>query len=357
MDAQRSTLEDVRKIAKQKMKGICGVFGVCNGDPSRICQGNSYGKVLRFGGIGSGYSFWNNYRDLQAVELKMQVISSQFIPETTWTWCGEHLAMPIMAASVSGVNSFGGEDVISEADFCQAVVNGCKQAGTVGWRGDTYTYSADRCFGLEAIQKAQGWGVKIIKPRSQTEILAYIERAEAIGAMAVGVDVDGCYSHAMTRFKKDVFHKSQHELEELIEATKLPFIVKGVMTVEDALSAKNAGAHTIVVSNHGGRVLDATPGTAKVLPQIADAIQGEITVLVDGGIRTGYDVLKMLALGADGVLVGRDVVRAAVGGGSLGVQLQMAYLQKTLEKAMSLVGVGSLVDISSKILIGTGKQL
>jgi 4-hydroxymandelate oxidase len=94
------------------------------------------------------------------------------------------------------------------------------------------------------------------------------------------------------------------------------------MCVEDAVAALNAGADAIVVSNHGGRILDHTPGTADILPEIVSAVKGKALILVDGGLRTGYDVLKMLALGADGVLIGRDIIRAAVGGGKEGVAFQ-----------------------------------
>jgi 4-hydroxymandelate oxidase len=83
MDAEPSTLEEVRSRAKSKMKGICGVFGVCNGDRNRICQGNSYGKTLRFGGIGSGTSFWNNFVALDNIKLHMKTIIPHFTPDTS----------------------------------------------------------------------------------------------------------------------------------------------------------------------------------------------------------------------------------------------------------------------------------
>ena len=102
---------------------------------------------------------------------------------------------------------------------------------------------------------------------------------------------------------KKVVPKNVEALKELKTATTLPFIVKGIMTVEDALLAVEAGADAIVVSKQGGRVLDCTPGEAEVLPHIADAVKGKITILVDGGVRSGVDVVKMIGLGADGVLI------------------------------------------------------
>jgi isopentenyl diphosphate isomerase/L-lactate dehydrogenase-like FMN-dependent dehydrogenase len=155
----------------------------------------------------------------------------------------------------------------------------------------------------------------------------------------------------MAVHNKPVYRKSISDLKELSGSTGLPFIVKGVMCAEDALAAVDTGADAVVVSNHGGRVMDHTPGTAEVLPDIAGALKGKAVIFVDGGVRTGYDVLKMLALGADGVLVGRDIVRAAVGGGIEGVKVHMEYVKKTLAKAMLMTGCPSIKDISKDILI------
>ncbi|MCK4804959.1 MAG: alpha-hydroxy-acid oxidizing protein, partial [Spirochaetes bacterium] len=93
------------------------------------------------------------------------------------------------------------------------------------------------------------------------------------------------------------------------------------------------------------------PGTAEVLPKIVSAVKGKVMVIVDGGVRTGYDVLKMLALGADGVLIGRDAVRVAIGGGIEGVEVHMEYLKKTLAKAMLMTGCPSIKEISEDILV------
>ncbi|MFW9922311.1 MAG: alpha-hydroxy-acid oxidizing protein [Candidatus Thorarchaeota archaeon] len=344
------TVEDDRALAKEKMKGFCGVYRECDGDPSRLCQGQSYGRTLGMGGAGSGASFSNNIQALKRILLKMRVITEDFTPDTRTKLFGKEISMPVLAASVAGVNSFGGEEVITEKEFCRAVVLGCKNAGTIGFPGDTYTYSLENCYGLNAIEDGNGWGVKICKPRAQEVIIDIFKRAEKINALAVGVDVDGCGSLIMARHKQPVFHKSTDDLKELAKSTNLPFIVKGIMCIEDAKSAIEAGAKAIVVSNHGGRVLDHTPGTAEVLPTIVEECKGKITILADGGIRTGYDVLKMLALGAGGVLIGRDVVRAAVGGGIDGVQRLMDHYQKTLKKAMNMTYCKSIKEITNEII-------
>jgi isopentenyl diphosphate isomerase/L-lactate dehydrogenase-like FMN-dependent dehydrogenase len=347
------TLEVVRENARQKLKQakVCMVYKDCDGDPTRFCQGQHYGRPLGFGGIGSGASFHNNWLALRKIKLKMNLIDKQIEPDTIFNFYGKKLSMPIMAASVSGVNSFGGESVISEREFCRAVVQGCGKAGSLPWRGDTYTYSLENSFGLDAIAEANIGGVKIVKPRKQEVIMQFFEKAKLSNATAVGIDTDGAGSYAMRTHNKPVFLKTSADIQELVNSTTLPVIIKGVMSVEDAVSAIDAGASAIVVSNHGGRVLDHTPGTADVLPEIVDTLKGKnAMVVVDGGVRTGYDVLKMLALGADAVLVGRDIVRAAVGGGAEGVKIQMEFLQKTLAKAMLMTGCASLAEITRDVL-------
>ncbi|MHA2289035.1 MAG: alpha-hydroxy-acid oxidizing protein [Promethearchaeota archaeon] len=350
MIVEKMSLTEVREEAKKKLMGVCGVYKICDGDSMRICQGQSYGRPLGFGGIGSGASFNNNVLALKTLKLNMKLIEDHLDADTSYDFFGRKLTMPIMGASVSGVNSFGGEKVISEKEFCRSVVLGCKAAGTLGWRGDTYTYSLENSFGIDAIAEAEGFGVKIVKPREQNVIKDFFKKAEKAGSVAVGVDIDGCGSYAMATHNKPVYKKNNSDLEELVSSTKLPVIIKGVMGVEDAILAKNAGAAAIVVSNHGGRVLDHTPGTAEVLPKIVTELNGEIKIIVDGGIRTGYDVLKMLGLGAEAVLIGRDIVRAAVGAGEEGVKIQMEYFQKTLAKAMKMTNCRSLGDISQDII-------
>lgn len=345
------SVEEDRKKAKEKLKGICGVYRICDGDPSRLCQGQSYGRKLGMGGAGTGASFTNNIKALKKIKLKMQVIEDNFEPTTETVFLDKKITMPIMAASVTGVNSFGGEDVITEKEFCRAVVLGCKKAGTIGFRGDTYTYSLENTFGIDAIAEAGGWGIKICKPREQETVIKFFKKAEEMSAIAVGIDVDGCGSLIMAKHNKPVFNKTVEDLKELAQSTSLPFIVKGIMSVKDAKKAIEAGADAIIVSNHGGRVLDHTPGTAAVLPEIVDTYKGETTILVDGGLRTGYDILKVLAIGADGALIGRDVIRAAVGGGTDGVMRLMYHYQSTLKKAMKITGCKSLIDITREIII------
>lgn len=122
------------------------------------------------------------------------------------------------------------------------------------------------------------------------------------------------------------------------------------LTVEDALLAAEAGVDAIVVSNHGGRVLDSTSGTADVLPEIAKAVKGKLTILVDDGVRNGVDVLKMIGFGADAVLIEKPFVTASFDGREEGVELYVNKVINEFETTMILTGCQTVKDIDSKVI-------
>lgn len=142
------------------------------------------------------------------------------------------------------------------------------------------------------------------------------------------------------------------DVEWLRTITRLPVLLKGIMTPADAVRALEAGAAGIVVSNHGGRTLDTLPATIDVLPSIAEVVGGRTPVLVDGGIRRGTDVLKALALGADAVLVGRPYLYALSVAGAMGVAHVLQMLRLELEAAMVLTGCARLGDIDARVISG-----
>jgi 4-hydroxymandelate oxidase len=140
------------------------------------------------------------------------------------------------------------------------------------------------------------------------------------------------------------------DVQWLLGATKLPVILKGVLHPQDAAEAAALGVAAVIVSNHGGRVLDTTPPTAYMLPRLADAVQGRIPLLVDGGIRRGTDVLKAIALGATAVLLGRPVVYGLANAGAAGVAHVLRLLLDELHAAMALTGCASLADANPGLL-------
>ncbi|KML71632.1 FMN-dependent L-lactate dehydrogenase LldD [Pectobacterium peruviense] len=144
---------------------------------------------------------------------------------------------------------------------------------------------------------------------------------------------------------------SWQDLAWIREFWKGPMIIKGILDPEDAKEAVRFGADGIVVSNHGGRQLDGVLSTAHALPAIADAVKGDITILADSGIRTGLDVVRMIALGADGVMLGRAFVYALAAAGEAGVVNLLNLIEKEMRVAMTLTGAKSITDITSDSLV------
>lgn len=144
------------------------------------------------------------------------------------------------------------------------------------------------------------------------------------------------------------------DIEWLRSVTRLPILLKGIMAAEDAERAVALGVDGIIVSNHGGRVLDTLPPTIEALPAVAARVAGRVPVLVDGGIRRGTDVVKALALGASAVLIGRPYVHALAVGGAVGVAHALKILRTELEVAMVLTGRASLAAIDRGVLWGGG---
>ncbi|MBD2816608.1 FMN-dependent L-lactate dehydrogenase LldD [Xenorhabdus sp. Flor] len=144
---------------------------------------------------------------------------------------------------------------------------------------------------------------------------------------------------------------SWKDLEWIRDFWKGPMIIKGILDPDDAKDAVRFGADGIVVSNHGGRQLDGVLSTARALPAIADAVKNDITILTDSGIRTGLDVVRMIALGADSVLLGRAFAYALAAAGEAGVSNLLDLIDKEMRVAMILTGAKSIAEINSDLLV------
>ncbi|EXT81015.1 FMN-dependent L-lactate dehydrogenase LldD [Acinetobacter baumannii] len=146
------------------------------------------------------------------------------------------------------------------------------------------------------------------------------------------------------------------DLEWIREFWDGPMVIKGILDPEDAKDAVRFGADGIVVSNHGGRQLDGVMSSARALPAIADAVKGDLAILADSGIRNGLDVVRMLALGADTVLLGRAFVYALAAAGGQGVSNLLDLIDKEMRVAMTLTGAKSISDINADCLVQAIKQ-
>ncbi len=338
----RFDLTDTRREAARKLAGACFVCKVCDGVACR-------GLIPGFGGVGAGSGFTNNVEALARRKLNLRVLHEEREPDTRIRLFGIDLSMPILGAAVAGVGVNKISDM-TEQELADAMVLGPAAAGTLGMGGDGGDPEVFRA-GLAAAEHAGGEAIVVIKPRLQPELLTRIEAAKRARVAAIAVDVDAAGLVNMAILKQKVEPKSLAQIRELVNAAgSTPLILKGIMTPEDALVAAEAGAAGIVVSNHGGRALDSTPGTADVLPAVASAVGGRLTILADGGIRSGVDVVKMLALGADAVLVGRPLAIAAAGGGTEAVTAQLVDYASQLRVAMTLTGCSSIAQIGPHVL-------
>lgn len=335
------TIQELKLNAREKMKGFCALCTECNGV---WCAG----RVPGMGGTGTGDSFKIAHSQLKKIKVVMKTIHNVENPVLETEILGEKLSFPVIGAPITGTkfNMGGG---VTEEEYCEDVIKGAINSGTISMIGDTgdpIAYPA----GLKAIKESGGKGIAIIKPRSNEEIISRIKLAEEAGALAVGIDIDGAGLVTMKLFGQPVGPKKFEDLKILVESTNLPFIVKGILSVEEALLCLKAGVSAIIVSNHGGRVLNETLAPCDVLEEIVDVVGEKMTVLVDGSVREGVDVLKYLALGAKGVLIGRPLIWGSIGGRAEGVSLIFDTIKNQLNQAMILTGAENINKISKKII-------
>lgn len=327
--------------AREKFKGSCRVCPVCNGV---VCSG----EVPGMGALGTGASFHNNMKALASYRLNLRTIHSVIQPQLACRILGLDLNLPVIGAAIGGIG-MNMKGAMTEEEYDLAITAGCCQAGTIAMTGDGPGQEVFES-GIKALHSVNGYGIPIVKPRENHKVIELAKRAADAGAPAFGVDIDAAALINMTNAGQPVGPKTQDDLAKIKQHTSIPFIVKGIMTPDEAQACCAAGVDGIVVSNHGGRALDHLPGTAEVLPLIAEVVKGKMSIFVDGGIRSGADVLKMLALGADAVLIGRPLAIGAVGGGVQGVEFILNKLAGELRAAMILTGTANVQKVDRSVI-------
>jgi len=326
----RLTEKEVLASARERLYPTCRVCPVCDGV---ACSGDGGGIA----GSGTGMSFQNNFTALQRVKVMMRNIHDISKADTSTTIFGRKISFPAVCAPMGPAGTKFGKGM-TQQEWFDALVGGCVAAGTLGAVGDMLTYPIeDVKRNLKVVERFQGKALYNSKPIPNEIILKWQPQIDATSAAWLSVDVDSG-------------PKSVAELRELVKAFKMPVVVKGIMRGDDAMRCVDAGVAGIAVSNHGGRRQDHTAGVAEVLPAIAAKLKGKVPILADGCVATGTDVLKYLALGADVVMVGRHILRAAYGAGADGVALFMNRMRSELQAAMVLTGVPSIAKIDSSIL-------
>ncbi|MBI9110625.1 alpha-hydroxy-acid oxidizing protein [Maridesulfovibrio ferrireducens] len=334
-------MKSTRDNARELMKGYCKVCPVCNGN-------GCVGEVPGMGGLGTGSSFKNNFKALADIKLNMRTIHDFCEPDTSLNIMGMKLDIPVIAAPIGGVSfNMGGK--IEEIDYISAKLKACAAKGIIGCTGDGVPDFIHQS-GFTAIEEVKGHGIPFIKPWEESELYMKLEKAEKTGAKIIGMDIDAAGLITLKKMGRPVTPKPISKLRSIIESVNADFILKGIMTPDEAKMAIDAGAKGIVVSNHGGRVLDSCPGTAEVLREISKAVAGQCAIMVDGGVRTGIDVLKMLALGADAVMIGRPFSIATIGGLQDGAEKYIDQLKSEFTQAMVLTGTARADSVNLSAL-------
>ncbi len=323
--------------ARAKIGNYCKACPECNG---RACKNQMPGP----GAKGIGDTAIRNYDKWKEIRLNMDTLVEKRPIDTSLSLFGKELKYPFFAGPVGAVNLHYG-DCLNDVSYNDILVSACAEFGIAAFTGDGVDSNV-MLAATKAIKKADGFGIPTVKPWNMELIREKLELVKESGAFAVAMDIDAAGLPFLKNLNPPAGSKSVEELREIVDAAGLPFIVKGIMTVKGALKAKEAGASAIVVSNHGGRVLDQCPATAEVLEEIADAVDGSMKILVDGGIRSGTDVFKALALGADAVIIARPFVTAVYGGGREGVESYIQKISGELADTMAMCGVASLEEIS-----------
>ena len=336
------TYQEVLEQARTCM-GKCRACPVCNG---LACKNTIPGPGAK--GLGTGAI--RSYQKWQELCVNMDTICENSDTDTTYDFFGQKLVIPVMAGPVGAVTLHYG-DKFDDLRYNSVLVDGCAKAGILAFTGDG-TNPAVMEGAADALKAHNGCGVPTVKPWNLDTIRQKMDLVKAADPCAIAMDIDAAGLPFLKGLTPPAGSKTVDQLKEIAAMAGKPFILKGIMTVSGAKKALEAGAAGIVVSNHGGRVLDQCPATAEVLPAIADAVGGKMKIFVDGGIRSGMDVFKALALGADAVLIARPFVTMVYGGGQEGIQAYVSKLQAELADTMAMCGAHTLADINRSMLFG-----
>ena len=335
------TYQELLTSARACSGPYCKACPVCDG---RGCKN----KIPGPGAKGSGTAAARNYDAWQDVSLNIDTICANGLVDTRFTFFGQTYDLPVFAGPVGAVQLHYGTK-FTDLEYNDVLVPACVQAGIAAFTGDG-TDPAVFTAAAKAIGAHGGKGIPTVKPWDRDTLFAKLDQAKSSGAQMFAMDIDAAGLPFLKGRTPPAGSKTVAELREIIEYAGVPFILKGIMTVRGAKKAMEAGAAGIVVSNHGGRVQDGVPATAEVLPAIAEAVKGQLTVLVDGGIRSGVDVCRALALGADACLLARPYVTAVYGGGAEGVKILTDKLKTELADSMAMCGVHTLAEISRDMI-------
>ncbi len=274
----------------------------------------------------------------ESVLLEARYLDSD-LPDLTFELFGESFKTPVMTAALSHLHNIC-DNAMTE------IAKGALDAGAVHWVGMGEPEEMEDIFATGAKT------IRIIKPHADNkDVLWRIEHAQDNGAFAAGVDIDhaiawnGEYDNVLDLPMRP---KTTEDIKTFVKASKVPFIVKGVLSVTDALKCIEAGVSGIVVSHHHGILQYAIP-PLKILPEIVRAVDGRMKIFIDCGFESGMDIYKALALGADAVCVGRNLMEP-LKEGKAGVTRRINELNRELSTVMARTNVKDLKSFDSSVI-------
>ncbi|WP_432285677.1 alpha-hydroxy-acid oxidizing protein [Parafannyhessea umbonata] len=336
--------KELATAARGSMGPWCKACPVCDG---RACGSHMPGP----GSKGAGTVAARNYAAWQDVRVRMDTIHEAYEADTSVELFGRRLSVPVMVGPLGDVKLHYGDKWEME-DYNSCILHAAAKAGSLAWTGDGMVAAIHES-AVHDIGELGGCGIPTIKPWNLETVMRKLELALAARPVAVAMDIDAAGLPFLKGFQPPAGPKSVPELRRVADACHThgtPFVLKGIMGVRAARKAAEAGADAIVVSNHGGRVQDGVPATAEVLPAIAREVGDGLKILVDGGIRSGLDVFRALALGANACLVCRPFAVVTYGAGAEGVSDYFAQLARELKDTMEMCGARTVADIDADVL-------
>jgi isopentenyl diphosphate isomerase/L-lactate dehydrogenase-like FMN-dependent dehydrogenase len=300
------------------------------------------------GAAESKATFHRNPRAFRQYLFRQKIFHDVSDPDISVELLGHTLPTPAITAPV-------GSFVLISDDAERQVAEGTERAGAMMFTSQAAKFDP------------KGWRSAAKSPlvfmaymnRGREEVSEYAKTAEDLGFAAVGITMDTVkpvkIGDEVPLSTKDGKPRKGHkstpkDIEWMKQQVDLPVVVKGIMGADDARAAISSGADALVVSNHGGRILDFNRSALEALPEVVDAAAGRVPVLLDSGIRSGGDIVKALALGAKAVLVGRPVAWGVGAYGARGVERVYAILAEEMQRVLTMTGVARVREVTKAIL-------
>jgi len=293
-------------------------------------------------------TFYRNPRAFQKYLFRQRIFHDVTEPDISIELFGQRLPIPAITAPVGSFSLIG-----KEAE--REVAEGTARVGAMLFTSQAAKFDP------------KGWRQAAKSPlvfmaymnRGKEEVSEYAKTAQDLGFAAVGITMDTVkpvkIGDEVPMSTKDGKPRKGHkstlkDIEWLKQQVNLPVVVKGIMGADDARGAVNAGADAVVVSNHGGRILDFNRAALEALPEVVEAVGDRVPVILDSGVRSGGDIVKALALGATAILTGRPVAWGVAAFGARGVERVFAIFEEEMKRVMCMTGVAKVSEVTKSIL-------